>query len=99
MVVTGYDVVALNHVNRPLSYRRAALAGFLASAFGSNLGFPMVTGGAIRYRLYSQSGLTAVEIAGITTMDALTVTLGIGFILTLSLLFGARKPRASCLRE
>ena len=94
VVVTGYDVVALNHINRPLSYPRAALAGFLASAFGSNLGFAMVTGGAIRYRLYSQGGLSAVEIAGITTMCALTVTLGIGFILTLSLLFGSAEATA-----
>ncbi|MDQ3564760.1 MAG: bifunctional lysylphosphatidylglycerol flippase/synthetase MprF [Pseudomonadota bacterium] len=94
VVVTGYDVVALNHINRPLPYRRAALAGFLANAFGSNLGFPMVTGGAIRYRLYSKGGLTAVEIAGITTMYALTVTLGIGFILTLSLLFGSAEATA-----
>ncbi|MFH0352583.1 MAG: hypothetical protein ACHBMF_11765 [Chromatiales bacterium] len=93
-MVTGYDVVALNHINRPLSYPRAALAGFLASTFGSNLGFAMVTGGAIRYRLYSQGGLSAVEIAGIKTMRALTVTLGIGFILTLSLLFGSAEATA-----
>ncbi|MGH8508069.1 MAG: bifunctional lysylphosphatidylglycerol flippase/synthetase MprF, partial [Gammaproteobacteria bacterium] len=94
VVVSVYDEVDLNHIYRPLSYPRAALAGFLASAFGSNFGFAMVTGGAIRYRLYSQGGLSAVEIAAITTMCALTVTLGIGFILTLSLLFGSGQGTA-----
>ncbi len=30
-VVTGYDVLALHHIYRPLPYPRAALASFLAS--------------------------------------------------------------------
>jgi phosphatidylglycerol lysyltransferase len=88
-IVTGYDVLALHHIERPLPYPRVALAGFLACAFGTNLGFAMVTGGAIRYRIYSLAGLSALEIAGVTSMAAVTATLGLGFILTLSLLFGA----------
>ncbi len=88
VVATGFEVVALNHINRPLPYPRAALAGFLASAFGGSLGFAMVTGGAVRYRIYSQAGLSALEIAGVTTLFALTITLGSGFILSLSMLFG-----------
>jgi phosphatidylglycerol lysyltransferase len=95
VVMTGFEVVALHHINRPLSYPRAALAGFLAAAVGSNLGFAMVTGGAIRYRIYSQAGLSALEIAGVTTLFALTVTLGIGFILTLAMLFGTGEAAGS----
>src|ERR671924_2202021 len=30
VVMTGFEVVALHHINRPLSYPRAALASFLA---------------------------------------------------------------------
>ncbi|MFH0340592.1 MAG: bifunctional lysylphosphatidylglycerol flippase/synthetase MprF [Chromatiales bacterium] len=86
-VVTGYDVLALNHIDRPLPYRRAAFAACLANAFGTNLGFAVVTGGAVRYRIYSRAGLSALEIAGVTTMCALTATLGIGSLLTLALLF------------
>jgi phosphatidylglycerol lysyltransferase len=88
LVVCGYDVLALHHIERPLPYRRVALAGFLACAFGTNLGFAVVTGGAIRYRIYTLAGLSALEIAGVTAMSAVTATLGLGFILSLSLLFG-----------
>jgi phosphatidylglycerol lysyltransferase len=94
-VVTGYDVLALAHLGRPVPYRRAALAGCLANAFGTNLGFAVVTGGAIRYRIYSNAGLSALEIAGVTTMSAVTASLGVGFLLMVSLLFGADQPAAS----
>ncbi len=87
-VVTGYDVLALRHISRPLPYARAAMAGFLASVVGANLGFAMVTGGAVRYRVYSQAGLSALEIAAVTTMFTVTATLGVGTLVTLSMLFG-----------
>jgi phosphatidylglycerol lysyltransferase len=94
-VVTGYDMLALYHIGRPVPYRRAALAGCLANAFGTNLGFAVVTGGAIRYRIYSNAGLSALEIAGVTTMSAVTASLGVGVLLILSLLFGADEAAAS----
>jgi Uncharacterized conserved protein len=96
-VVTGYDVLALHYIDHPLPYPRAALAGFLAFVCGSNLGFAMATGAAIRYRIYSQVGLSVLEIAGVTTMGALTATLGVGFILTLSMLFGAGEGAESAI--
>ena len=97
VAVTGFDVVALHHIDRPLPYSCAGLAGFLASAFGNNLGFAVVTGGAIRYRIYSRAGLSALEIAGVSAMCTLTAILGIGFIFTLSMLFGAGEVAESVL--
>jgi Uncharacterized conserved protein len=87
-VVTGYDVLALHHIYRPLPYPRAALASFLASAFGNNIGFGLITGGSMRYRIYSSVGLSALEIAGVTTLCSLTTILGMGFIFALSMLLG-----------
>ncbi len=88
-VITGYDVLALHHIGRPLPYWRAGLAAFLASAFGNNIGFALVTGGSIRYRLYSQAGLSALEIAGVSTMCSLTSGMGMAFVLALSMAFGS----------
>ncbi len=88
VVITGYDVLALYHIGRPLPYWRAALAGFLASAFGNNIGFSLVTGGSLRYRIYSQAGLSALEIAGVTTMCSLTSGMGMAFILAVSMVLG-----------
>ena len=88
LLATGYDVVALHHIGRPLPYRRVALASCLADAFGSNLGFVLITGGAIRYRIYAQAGLSALDIASVTTMYSLTSSLGVAFIAALAMLFG-----------
>lgn len=85
LVVTVYDVVALHHIGRQLPYWRAALAAFLASAFGNNIGFSVVTGASVRYRMYSPVGLSAFEIAGVSTMCTLTTTLGMVVILALSM--------------
>ena len=93
--VTGFDVVALRHIDRPLPYACAGLTGFLASAFGNNLGFAVVTGGALRYRMYSQAGLSALEVAGVSALCSLTAALGTGFILTLSMLFGTGEAAES----
>ncbi|MGH8606366.1 MAG: bifunctional lysylphosphatidylglycerol flippase/synthetase MprF [Gammaproteobacteria bacterium] len=89
LIVTAYDVVALNHIQRPQPYPRAALAAFLASAFGNNIGFALLTGGSIRYRVYAPAGLSTLEIAGVTAMCSLTSVLGMGFVLAVSLLLGA----------
>ncbi len=88
LTTTTYDVLALRHIDRPLPYPRVALASFLASVFGMNLGFAVVTGAAVRYRIYSRAGLSALEIAGVTALCTLTATLGVGFIFILSMLFG-----------
>ena len=87
LIVTGYDVVALNHVRRPVPYSRAALSAFLASTFGNNLGFAVLTGTSIRYRIYSQVGLSALDIAGVSSMCALTTMLGMSGIFGIAMFF------------
>lgn len=86
-VVTGYDVVALKQINHPLPYPRAALSAFLASTFGNNIGFAILTGTSIRFRIYSQVGLSALEIAGVSTMCALTTILGMSTLFGVAMLF------------
>jgi len=85
LIVTGYDVVALDHVRRRVPYSRAALSAFLASTFGNNIGFAILTGTSIRYRVYSQVGLSAMDIAGVSTMCALTTTLGMSVIFAVAM--------------
>lgn len=85
IAITGYDVIALNHIKREVEYSRAATAAFLASVFGNNIGFAMLTGTSIRYRIYSQIGLSAVEVAAVSSMCALTTILGMGVIFALAM--------------
>ncbi|MBE0603489.1 MAG: UPF0104 family protein, partial [Deltaproteobacteria bacterium] len=74
--LTGYDALALRHIGRPLPYRRTALASFVSCAFSHNLGFPMLGGTPVRFRLYSSWGLSAVEVASVAAFVSATYWLG-----------------------
>ena len=77
LVLTGYDALSLRYVRKPLPYRRIAFASFLNYAFSQGLGFPLLTGGSVRYRLYSGWGLSAVHIASLVVFASLTFWLGV----------------------
>ncbi len=75
--LTFYDWFALRTIGRPhVPYRVAALAGFSSYSVGHNVGATVFTGGAVRYRIYSHYGLTAVEVAKICFIAGLTFWLG-----------------------
>lgn len=76
-ILTGYDLLAVRYVASPLPYRRVALASFTAYAISQALGFPLLTGGPVRYRLYSAWGLSTLEIAEIIFFYSLTFWLGV----------------------
>ena len=63
--------------------RRGALASFVGYAFSHTLGMPLLTGGAVRFRLYSAWGLPAGEIAGIIAFNSLTLWLGVAAMLAM----------------
>jgi glycosyltransferase 2 family protein len=61
--LTFYDLFALRSIGRPdIPYRAAALAGFTSYAVGHNVGASAFTGGAVRYRIYSRYGLSAIDV-------------------------------------
>ena len=82
LTLTFYDFFSLRTIGRrDVPYRVAAFAGFAAYAIGHNLGATVLTGGAIRYRIYSAWGLNLVDIAKIAFVTGLTFWLGNAFLL------------------
>jgi phosphatidylglycerol lysyltransferase len=65
MALGFYDVLGLRHIKKPLSYHKAAFTSFIAYSFSHNIGAALITGGGIRYRIYSAWGLTAGESANV----------------------------------
>ena len=49
LVLTGYDVLALHYLRRPLTYGRIALASFISYVFSYNIGLSVLGGSAVRY--------------------------------------------------
>lgn len=58
--LAGYDFLALRHLGlRSVPGWLVGLTSFISQTFTFNLGFGVVTGGAVRIRLYGSAGLTA----------------------------------------
>lgn len=86
--LTFYDLFALRTIGRKhVPYRIAALSSFTSYTVGHNVGATVFTGGAIRFRIYSEWGLTAIDVAKICFISGLTFWLGNLFVLGLGLIW------------
>src|SRR6202051_1710447 len=86
--LTFYDFFALRTIGKKhVPYRIAALSSFTSYSIGHNIGATVFTGGAIRFRIYSDYGLSAVDVAKICFLSGLTFWLGnlvvLGFCMAL----------------
>ncbi|MEH2052394.1 lysylphosphatidylglycerol synthase domain-containing protein [Nostoc sp.] len=76
LVMIGYDILGFNYINRSLSWNKIAFTSFISSAFSNTIGFALLTGSAIRYRFYSNWGVSAVAIAQVIAFANFTFWLG-----------------------
>jgi uncharacterized membrane protein YbhN (UPF0104 family) len=85
--LAGYDRIALQHINRHLSWPFIALASFVSYALSHNIGAAVLSGAVVRYRIYSTKGLSVGEIGVLVGFCAFTFSLGVtilgGFLLTI----------------
>src|SRR6202046_326596 len=80
--LTFYDFFALRTIGKKhVPYRIAALSSFPSYSIGHNIGATVFTGGAIRFRIYSDYALSAVDVAKICFLSGLTFWLGNTFVL------------------
>ena len=93
--LTFYDLFALRAIGRAdVPYRVAALAGFTSYSIGHNVGASVFTGGAVRYRMYSEWGLSAVEVAKLCFIAGLTFWLGNATVLGLGIAYAPQAASA-----
>src|SRR5450631_11658 len=93
--LTFYDLFALRTIGRPdVPYRIAALAGFTSYAVGHNVGASAFTGGAVRYRIYSRHGLSAIDVAKVCFIAGLTFWLGNATVLGLGVAYAPQAASA-----
>jgi uncharacterized membrane protein YbhN (UPF0104 family) len=75
--LTCYDFFAVRTIGaNHIPYRICALASFCSYVIGHSIGFTAVSGGAIRYRIYSQFGLGVIDVAKICFLTGLTFWMG-----------------------
>jgi phosphatidylglycerol lysyltransferase len=75
-----YDAAALAYLGKSLSGGRILLTSFVATAFGHNIGPSFASGGSVRYRYYSEFGLSGREVASLVSFIAVTFVVGFAWV-------------------
>ena len=82
-VLTGYDFIALATIRgrQPqlprLPRLRVAVTSFLAYAIANSVGFAMLSGASIRYRVYSRWGISGEQFSQVVISYSVTFWLGL----------------------
>jgi glycosyltransferase 2 family protein len=96
--LTFYDLFALRTIGRAdVPYRVAVLASFTSYSVGHNVGASVLTGGAVRYRIYSAWCLDAIAVTKLCFVAGLTFWLGNATVLGLG--FAYRPLAASAIDQ
>ncbi|WP_214349719.1 bifunctional lysylphosphatidylglycerol flippase/synthetase MprF [Pseudomonas congelans] len=73
IILMGYELSASRYANVDLPIKTLLLGGFTSFAIGNAVGLSMLSGGSVRYRLYSRHGVGAIEIARMTVFASLSL--------------------------
>ncbi len=87
--LTGYDHSSLRYVGAGVPYGIVARTAFIAYALSNTVGLGVLTGGAVRMRLYGAAGVEAGLITRAIAFNALAFGLGITVVGAAALLWGA----------
>ncbi|MGL4318682.1 MAG: bifunctional lysylphosphatidylglycerol flippase/synthetase MprF [Pseudomonas sp.] len=71
--LAGYEWSACRYAGVHLPWPRLLLGNFCASAVGNAIGLSLLTGGSVRYRLYSRDNIATADIARITLFASLAL--------------------------
>ncbi|MBR3502598.1 MAG: UPF0104 family protein [Alphaproteobacteria bacterium] len=72
LALSSYDFLALKYINHKIAAWKWMFAGFIGFAVSNNAGHAVVSGGAIRYRLYTRWRVGAVDIVKMVTFSGFT---------------------------
>ena len=81
-----YEGIAVRLASGRNLRRQAFRTAVIANPVGRAIGIAMVSGGALRYRMYAPEGLTIREVGAIILLVAMPYVFGVGWLIDLSLL-------------
>ena len=80
LALTGYDWSALRYIGARLPYSTVAETSFIAYAIGNTIGVGVLTGGAVRMRVYGAAGIEAGAISRAILFNAISFGLGLSAV-------------------
>lgn len=90
LVLTAYDMLALRCLDKKLPTLNVMLTAFLSFVFTNNINLSVVGAGAVRLRMYTTWGLSAVDVAKLVGFTSLTYWQGICLLSGLVFVTGAQ---------
>ena len=89
LALTGYDASSLKYAGATVKRSTVLLTSYVAYALGNSVGLGVLTGGAVRMRLYTEAGLPPAQVAQAIAFNAAAFSLGMTAFGALALLWGA----------
>ena len=83
VALSSYDYLALRYIHRRLAPWKWIFAGFIGFSVSNNAGHAIVSGGAIRYRLYTRWRFHGSEIVRMVTFSGFTYLVACFFLIIL----------------
>lgn len=77
LILTLNDTLGVRYSRHKLPYTKTALVAAICYGITNSAGFELLTGSAIRYRLYSNWGLSAIDVAKVIAFCNLSFWLGL----------------------
>src|SRR5262245_46744368 len=86
-----YEIAVVRYVKHPLGRLKPMATALIAFPLGHAIGQAMLSAGALRYRMYTPAGFSAMEVGATVLLCALPYALAFGLLLDISLVFGAER--------
>lgn len=91
LTLSGYDFSSLRYVGAMVKPRVVVLTSFIAYALGNTVGLGVLTGGAVRMRMYNAAGVETPVVGRAIAFNALAFGVGISTLGALGLLWGGKQ--------
>lgn len=88
-VLAFYEVVVVRYVKHCIGRAKPMLTAYIAFPLGHAIGQAMLSGGALRYRMYTPAGFSATEVGATVLLANMPYALGFGLLLDVSLVFAS----------
>ena len=75
--LVGYDWSALRHLGQEIPLRVMALASFCGYAIGNTVGLALLTGGSVRFRIYTAAGMSSEDVGRVTLFCVVAFGFGV----------------------
>ena len=90
-VLAAYEVVVVRYVKHCIGRAKPVMTALIAFPLGHAVGQAMLSGSAMRYRMYAPAGFSAMEVGAAVLLCGLPYVLAFGLLFDLALVFGAEQ--------